>query len=245
MKLFSKIILLFFAAVPIFSQASYHIDDFGIYIITEEGILKVPGDYRNRSEPDFLCFIDNFAVFIGPRGHSGMFFIYDMERHIISEWLGSYPHSYLPRRIEKYPGEVVVYTKNTMYALDSQTLSLKESWDVGNPGSFTLSEGTGGNAYYQRQHINENTTRYYFGGGHSRYNNYHDPDFHPDLKGVPWILEDGDTPFSSDCRYVDLEFDYDKFREESRFFRAEEISFDAEAGGERAVVIVYYWVYAR
>ena len=244
MKPFSKIILLLFVAAPLFSQASYHIDDFGIYIITEEGILKVPGDYRNTSEPDFSCFIDNFAVFIGPRGKPCTFFIYDMEKHIISEWLGSSFNSGIPMRVEKYPYEVLVYTKDIMYTLDSQTLSLKESRDVENPDSIVISEGTGGNAYYQRQNINENTTRYYFGGGHSRYHR-HDPIFHPDLKGVPWILEDSDTPFSSDCRYVDLEFDYDKFREESRFFREEVISFDAEAGGERAVVIVYYWFYGR
>jgi hypothetical protein len=193
-SIFILLSLLFIS--PIYSQASYNIDDFGTYIITDSGIKKVPvlGD---ESELSLFCFRGQFAVFgaSNARGRVNSFILYDIENNIV------------------------------------------ESYDFDDVKETEFS-------FYQYKKINDRFIRYYYGGDYKKYR-FHDVFFNPDLKNVPYNLENGNAvPFAYKYKYVDIIYS-EQLWEKARhnYFDIEtHIEFCGELNGERAVVTVYSYV---
>jgi hypothetical protein len=251
MKLLKAVILLFVFSSPIYSQEAYNIDDFGIYIIDNNGIQRVPGDYTSiYREPSFWFFKDQFAIFAMPRGIADYFFIYDMENKMVSEPLAYGPaEQWPPPIIQKNGGEVTLVLGNIAYTLDSDTLAVKESYGIegdNNAKSPALEYG-----FYEIAEISPNTIRYFFGGEYRKYKTA-DVIFHPDLKDIhAQIDQKKAVPFTNDYLYIDVHFaddiwdwitqtfeEYYPSLDYSRYH-----SFKVELGGDRAVLIVYKYVF--
>ncbi len=89
MKAFSISLFLFFSLLPCFAQESYQIDDYGIYIIDDTGMHKVP-HHQKYTEYSFVGFRDEFAIFCihSPSYEEySLYFLYDTKKHIASEFL--------------------------------------------------------------------------------------------------------------------------------------------------------------
>jgi len=247
MKPFNVLTIFLFFIFPLYSQASYTIDDFGTYIIIEKGIHKVPviGD---ESQLSFFCFRGQYAIFgaSNARGRISFYLLYDIENDIVSERL-AYVYSkninYLSIGIKAEKDNVLLRLGNVIYLLDSKSLSIKDNYNV-DYYEFKDLIKKNEESFFQYDLLNKHSIRYYYGGDY-KYFERDEVFFNPVFKDIDFDLENGKiTTFSKKYRYVDIVYSEKLWETASQndFDIETHISFRPELNGERAVINVYSYV---
>jgi hypothetical protein len=236
---------LFFSTFTLFGQTSYAIRDFGIYVIVDNKIRKVPGEYH---EPDFFNFVEQFVVFVVPRGVPSELFLYDIERKIVSQSLEiGRGNDFIWHQpiVRINSNEVLVYTQGILHILDYNSLRIKESryhqtYDIDEHFQF------GNWSMYQQERITGNIIRYYFGGNYNRYSGLY-WFLHSDFAGMQNENGGYNIPLFDDYKYIDIYYDpLWKKRTWAIIGRRDGyINSFPEFQGERLVLIIHESIYGH
>jgi hypothetical protein len=243
MKLFNILIVFLFFIFPLYSQATYSIDDFGTYIITEKGIHRVPV-YGEDSQLYFFGFRGQYAVFGGSNawGKISFFILYDFENDIVSERL-SYIYSrsvfFMTIGIKKEKNNVLFRLGNVIYLLDSKTLSEINNYNI-SYCEFNELINTDESSFFQYYMLNNHSVRYYYGGDYKQFKRDDTFSKYSAIKSIPFNLKNGEiAPFSKNYKYVDI-FYSEQLWKKKDFDIDTHIYFCGELSGERAVITVFF-----